>query len=712
MNRLHRILQLLVCASAVCCTPAHANEPVADAVTSADRATPADAEAEAAPEAARIVPADIGYEIATLTYARALEGMSPDLLPEPVEPDFGEIRRDERQLYDVIEMFYEDRGGMPVFTEGATLSREGELLVDRLMGVGAHGLNPRDFVDGELAEMLAAFGGRGGTELAVRRFQPTSETTSLIENRLAHAAADAWGFTPGTGLFAQVVEDHDERIAEDTQPARQWLASLFESRRGVIPEMEALLAEQLLRYALAMRAGNDFYAPANPAMDEANEFLEHRQYWRRRRQRELMAEDEELSEEDARARAQIEILAEREQPVVVRTAEEWRIDEIDSLFAAAEGGLTFGEALDRLVPDFEGYRAMQAALQHYRSIAAEGGWDNIRTRERLALGDRDDELVPALRARLAVEGFYEGPTEGPEFDRSLSDALRRYQDHRQLEPSGELDALTLATLNIPIQDRIAQIIVTLGRWRSARFVGDAEAGREHIRVNIPEFSAELWDEDERVYKWRVVVGKVRGAGQNYTPLFSALMTQIELNPFWYPPARLSAGADDGGRRRYVAPGPDNPMGQAKFLFPNAHAVYMHDTNQPQYFGHAFRAYSHGCMRVEGAIDLVHLLINRDREESMEETEAFVDRIIERGRRDTYFLDELIPVHTDYRSVWMADDGTIVFGMDLYRWDEDDMDEVIERLLREFPDLAAERPHDRHMRTHTLARRRVEDLRGG
>ena len=667
---------------------------------------------ESAAAATRIIPADIADEIAALSYAQALEGMSPDLLPEPVEPDFGEVVPDERELYEVIDMFYEDRGGMPIFTHGATLSREGELLVDRLMGVGAHGIDPREFIDGELAEMLAAFGGRGGAELALQRFRPAPETTDLIKNRLAAAAADSWVVPPGNDLFAEVVSEHEERIAEDTQPARQWLASLFESRRGIIPEMEALLAEQLLRYALMMRVGNDFYAPANPAMDEAKAFLEHRQYWRRRRQRELMAADENLSEDDARAQAQIEILAERERPVVIRTAEEWRIDEIDSLFAAAEGGLTFGEALDRLVPDFEDYRALQSALQHYRGLAADGGWDNIRARNGLQVGDEGEELVPALRRRLAIEGFYQGNDSGTAFDQELSDAVRRYQEHRQIEASGELDALTVATLNIPVQDRVAQIAVTLNRWRRARFVGDAQAGREYIRVNIPEFHAELWDDNERVYKWRVVVGKVRGAGQNYTPLFSALMTQLELNPFWYPPDRLSSGTGRSGRRRYVSPGPNNPMGQVKFLFPNAHAVYMHDTNQPRYFAHAFRAYSHGCMRVADALDLAQLIINRDREETMEETEAFVDRIIERGSRDRYFLDRLIPVHTDYRTVWPADDGTIVFGMDLYRWDEDDMDEVIERLLREFPDLAAERPHDRHMRTHTLARRRVEDLRGG
>ncbi len=111
------------------------------------------------------------------------------------------------------------------------------------------------------------------------------------------------------------------------------------------------------------------------------------------------------------------------------------------------------------------------------------------------------------------------------------------------------------------------------------------------------------------------------------------------------------------------PGPWNALGRVKFTFPNDFEVYLHDTPSRQLFGESTRTFSHGCIRVEKALDLAVLLLNDpkwDREK--------ITRLIESRQTDTVALKEPVPIYIVYRTVDLLPDGRVVFRPDVYHRD--------------------------------------------
>ncbi len=347
---------------------------------------------------------------------------------------------------------------------------------------------------------------------------------------------------------------------------------------------------------------------------------------------------------------------------------------------------------ERYAPRLPAYRRLREALARYRAIEASGGWPQIGPGTTLEPGMRDPR-VAALRARLTVSGDIErGADEPAQFDQALETAVRRFQSRHGLEVDGIVGRRTLAALNVGVAQRIGQMRVNLER---VRWVAQDLAG-DYLIVDIAGFSARLVLDGRRVWSSRVVVGRP----YRRTPVFRATLEQVVLNPTWtVPPTILREDllpkltrdpdylarhrmqvVDAAGRpvnapeiawQRYrsggfpyqvvQAPGDDNPLGQLKFMLPNPHAVYLHDTPAGQLFEKTERAFSSGCIRLEKAHELAVLLLDDPQRWNADALRA----AIVTGDTRTVRVKRRVPVVLLYFTAEVDEDGTVRFHPDLY-----------------------------------------------
>lgn len=340
--------------------------------------------------------------------------------------------------------------------------------------------------------------------------------------------------------------------------------------------------------------------------------------------------------------------------------------------ALQEGGDVAG-SLRSLAPPDPRYARLRDALARYRGIAARGGWPRVP--DGLEPGARGAG-VAVLRNRLIAEGDLSAQA-APVFDASVSQAIARFQQRHGLEPDGKLGEDTVAELNVPVQERIRQIEINLERWRWL----PSSLGESYVWVNVPEFRMELIDEGRKAIDMAVVVGKE----QSQTPVFSDQMEYLELNPEWNIPPSIAENeilpklasdpgylarhdmewvGDGANQRIRQRPGPDNPLGQVKFMFPNEHDVYLHDSPADHLFSREERDFSHGCIRLERPVQLAEYLL-RDKPDwsGTKVREAIVS-----GEHRTVKLPKKLPVHILYFTAWVEDDGVINFRKDVYGHD--------------------------------------------
>jgi murein L,D-transpeptidase YcbB/YkuD len=348
--------------------------------------------------------------------------------------------------------------------------------------------------------------------------------------------------------------------------------------------------------------------------------------------------------------------------------------------------------LDRVRPIHPEYAALQKALAQLRGQQA-AAWTSI-PRVSLRLG-QTDTAVPALRARLAAGGYLAGDAlASTRYDTILADAVRRFQEHHALPANGVLDRATIDALNVPLAARIAQVSVNLERWR---WLPD-DLGTRHLMVNVPQFHLIIREQGTPVMDIRVVVGK-RG---DETPLFSDKMTEIVFSPYWNIPETIAleetvpaiardpdylarnnmeiinaAGAviptsavpwdDEAGVRGFSfrqRPGATNALGYVKFLFPNKHNVYLHDTPADALFKRIGRAFSHGCVRVEEPETLAQYVLR----DQLEWTPDRISAAMRAGDERHVKLTEAIPIHIVYMTAWVDANGGLHFQNDVYGYD--------------------------------------------
>ncbi|MGB0133767.1 L,D-transpeptidase family protein [Dokdonella sp.] len=372
------------------------------------------------------------------------------------------------------------------------------------------------------------------------------------------------------------------------------------------------------------------------------------------------------------------------------------IDAVVLLEQALADGDVAG-ALERLAPQDSLYAALRTTLVRFRSYAALGRWTAINSGPALRLGD-SGMRVEQLRARLFLSGLLEAAPDGgvdSSFDASVESAVRAFQRRTNLEPDGIVGTQTLFQLNRRATDRINQIRANLERLR---WLPD-DMGRRHIRVNIADYRLEAWNSGAIEREHQVIVG------QQYrrTPSFSGAITYLVFSPWWEVPRSLAVrdklplfrrdpGAvtrggyevlDRDGRmvdpaginwkavsaanfpyRVRQRPGPQNALGSVKFIFPNAHNVYLHDTSNPALFGRVRRSFSSGCIRVESPLALAQWILSPMPEWTTERIEAAASA----SNAQTVVLDESVPVHLLYLTTVYDGNDSVRFIDDIYMRD--------------------------------------------
>ena len=272
------------------------------------------------------------------------------------------------------------------------------------------------------------------------------------------------------------------------------------------------------------------------------------------------------------------------------------------LDAADDAASALEAFAERHRPGHAGYATLRRALAREIDLAAA---PDLTVARDLAPGD-SGAAVQTLRARLAIEDAAT-PARGP-YDDVLAAAVRTFQQTHGLPATGRTDAATRAALNRRQPDAIPAIALNMERWR---WMPDS-LGALHVFVNIPEYRLALRETDaagtRELFSSVVVVGQPAWA----TPVFSDTMETVVFNPTWTMP--LSIQRESYGRARpdraVRPPGPGNALGRVKFLFPNRHAVYFHDTPSKWGFSVERRALSHGCVRVGAPRDFAAAVLSR------------------------------------------------------------------------------------------------------
>jgi murein L,D-transpeptidase YcbB/YkuD len=351
------------------------------------------------------------------------------------------------------------------------------------------------------------------------------------------------------------------------------------------------------------------------------------------------------------------------------------------------------EVIAAALPAGGQYEAMAIARERYARIVASGGFAEVpRIRGKWKVGQRHPE-IPALRMRLAQEG-YDAPGQDTTLTAELETAIRAFQSAHQLKAHGRLDKPTLKELSVAADVRLAQIDQALVAWRRA----PDRTGR-FIQVNVADFHGELWNGANRVHRFRIIVGSPRAKKRtddglkliNATPMMSAAVDRVIYNPFWNIPARIlnneivpkelrEAPAED--RIAYLSskgyqvrskvegevanvrqpPGPGNALGRVKFIFPNRHDVYLHDTPGKHLFSQPRRAFSHGCMRVHKPLVLARMILEGDGQFD----EARIDTVLRRRTNHRIYLNQKVLIHIEYYTVRVDEAGLVHFLRDVYR----------------------------------------------
>ena len=372
-----------------------------------------------------------------------------------------------------------------------------------------------------------------------------------------------------------------------------------------------------------------------------------------------------------------------------------------ALSRALAGGGIRGVLEGELAPGQPEYARLQVALATLLRARAAGGWPGLGSGAALREGDADPR-VAALRERLALStdpgeraAAAEGRDEPELFDPALDRAVRSFQERHGLEADGVVGAGTVAAMDVPVEARIRQVQINMERWRWL----PAELGRRHIRVNIAAFETEVWDRGRLAMHLRSIVGRQ----YRMSPSFTGSMRYLVLAPYWHVPPRIAAvdklpeiQRDPGylARQRFTLldaatnqpvdpgtvdwaavsgpsfnanyrlrqdPGPLNALGNVKFMFPNRHNVYLHDTPQRELFARTRRDFSSGCIRIENPMELARFLLSDDPSWTPERIRQVVDGGVER----TVNLPEPVPVHLLYLTAYVEADGRVHFRTDLY-----------------------------------------------
>jgi len=347
--------------------------------------------------------------------------------------------------------------------------------------------------------------------------------------------------------------------------------------------------------------------------------------------------------------------------------------------------------LDGLAPQSANYDALLKEKVALEKLIGRGGYGQQVPGSKFEPG-QSSASIQLLKARLGKLGYRAGT--GPAYDATLTKAVQQFQADHGLNPDGVAGKGTLGLVNLQAEDKLARVVANLERERWL----PNNRGKRHIFVNIADSRFHVYDNGRSSFTSRTVVGKA--AKDFRTPEFSDEMTYMVINPTWHVPASIagkeylpilktdpgylarqnmrllnqsgqtvSAGSIDFSKYGETnfpyfikqKPNPANALGQVKFMFPNRFNVYMHDTPAKSLFNRDYRAYSHGCIRVQKPVEFAHHLLAKQ----TSNPKGFYQGIRATGAEKYVNLKEPVPVYVSYHTAFRDADGSVTYRGDVY-----------------------------------------------
>jgi len=374
-----------------------------------------------------------------------------------------------------------------------------------------------------------------------------------------------------------------------------------------------------------------------------------------------------------------------------------------------------GQVLRDLHPQHPQFKALHKAYLAMRYPSSEPEAE-VEEKPRHIILERAGNVYPGkrhpqialLRKRLGVLATADNETL---YDRRLVAEVNRYMRTMGWRKKRVFDNKVRAALNDPegyLERRKGrkqakslgpitekQLLVNMEKWRWM----PRDLGELHIWNNLPEFRTQVVRNDEVVHEERIIIGKT----SLQTPVFSDKMTHVVFKPEWGIPSsikiksllpRLASGDYDVLRRRGMrisingktvspsrynwattditripiiqGPGPSNPLGRMKFMFPNKHAVYMHDTPDKHLFENRVRTHSSGCIRVRNPQRFAEVVMSEASRLTANDVSSYLSRGAQQNNRVD--LDRPVAVHNTYFTIVADENGKLKRLSDIYGHD--------------------------------------------
>ena len=344
-----------------------------------------------------------------------------------------------------------------------------------------------------------------------------------------------------------------------------------------------------------------------------------------------------------------------------------------------------------LIPSSDEYARLMHKKFEIERLIERGGWGPQVQASALKPGEQGASVVQ-LRNRLIAMGYL-GRSATMTYDAEIQKAVQAFQENMGLNADGVAGPATIEAINVPATERLKSIVVAMERERWLSI----DRKNRYIWVNLTDFTARIVDGGEITFETRSVIGAT--SYDRRTPEFSDVMEHMVINPSWYVPKSItrneylpamieSQGAaashlqiiDGAGRvvpRETInweavstgyfpfdlkqPPSGGNALGLVKFMFPNKHNIYLHDTPSKSLFAREVRAFSHGCIRLQDPFDFAYALLAEQEEDPVD----FFQSILRTGRETTVMLEHPVPVHLVYRTAFSDLRGHMGYRADIY-----------------------------------------------
>jgi murein L,D-transpeptidase YcbB/YkuD len=349
--------------------------------------------------------------------------------------------------------------------------------------------------------------------------------------------------------------------------------------------------------------------------------------------------------------------------------------------------------LEKLYPDFTMYRKGREVLRSLdeRRKVDTVNWKRIKIDKTIKVGEENNS-IPALRQRLKFWGYLNDyPLISEKFyDSTMWLGVKSFQKSNGMEDDGAIGKMTGLALSTSPKDLMDKAAVNLERLR---WLPDTVKNSEFILVNIANYQLDYLKNLDTLFTARVIVGKQ----YHESPIFTAEMSYLVFSPYWNIPYSITKNEIMPSVRKnpnYLSqknmevvtnsgklvdpssinwssksfpymvrqkPGGSNSLGLVKFMFPNKHSVYIHDTPARNLFAKGDRALSHGCIRIENPADFAALLLKNDTSWTPEK----IDAAMHQSKEQIVKLDRKIPVAILYLTFWSDSKGQGHFRPDIY-----------------------------------------------